>query len=106
MAPRTLPALVLLTAAALGACKPAADERVDAPTAQLVVGVVQAVDPAAGTITIHHEAVEALGWPAMTMPFKLARPELLDGVAVGDRIELELERPEMTAPVASLRKAR
>lgn len=88
----------------MAACKPGTD---DAPSsATQVVGVVTAVDPAGGTITVAHDAIEALGWPAMTMPFEVARPELLDGVSVGERVKLELERPEMTAPVTSLRKAR
>ena len=35
------------------------------------MGVVTALDPAAGTVTINHEAVESAGWPAMTMAFKI-----------------------------------
>src|SRR5690606_24431635 len=107
MALRIRPLLAFLVVAALAACKPAPDDGAASPaTGPQGVGVVQAVDPAAGTIAIAHEAVEALGWPAMIMPFKVALPELLDGVTVGERIEFELERPEMTAPVTSLRKAR
>ena len=30
-------------------------------------GVVTAVDTAAGTVTINHEAIPAVGWPAMTI---------------------------------------
>ena len=35
------------------------------------VGVVRAVDPAQGTVTIAHDPVESLKWPAMTMAFEL-----------------------------------
>ena len=35
------------------------------------VGVVRAVDPAQGTVTIAHDPVESLKWPAMTMVFEL-----------------------------------
>jgi len=35
------------------------------------VGVVRAVDPAQGTVTIAHDPVESLNWPAMTMAFEL-----------------------------------
>ena len=39
------------------------------------MGTVTAVDAAAGTVTIAHEAVASAGWPAMTMTFKLANPK-------------------------------
>ena len=37
-------------------------------------GTITAVDAAAGTVTIAHEAVPSAGWSAMTMTFKLADP--------------------------------
>ena len=37
-------------------------------------GTITAVDAAAGTVTIAHQAVPSAGWPAMTMTFKLADP--------------------------------
>ena len=33
------------------------------------VGVVQAIDPAARTITLKHGPIPTIGWPAMTMTF-------------------------------------
>jgi Cu/Ag efflux protein CusF len=53
------------------------------------VGTVTAIDQTAGTITIDHQAIATVGWPAMTMGFS-AKPELLTGVAVGDRINFDL----------------
>lgn len=49
------------------------------PPANLVegVGVVRASDAKAGTLTLDHEAIKALNWPAMTMAFKVADPALL-----------------------------
>lgn len=52
-------------------------------------GVIIAVDPAAATITINHEAIRSIGWPAMTMTFK-ASPAVLREAAVGDRIQFDL----------------
>src|SRR3546814_15884089 len=46
------------------------------------VGVVKAIDTAQGAITLQHEALAAIGWPAMTMPFQLASPGLLTPVKV------------------------
>ena len=54
-------------------------------------GRVVAVD--AGMITVTHEPIAALGWPAMTMPFRLARPELAAGLGAGDAIRFDL-RPQ------------
>lgn len=52
-------------------------------------GVITAVDPAAATITISHEAIRSIGWPAMTMKFK-ASPAVLQEAEVGDRIQFDL----------------
>jgi Cu(I)/Ag(I) efflux system protein CusF len=49
------------------------------------------VDPKAGTVTIAHQPISAIGWPAMTMPFKVADPALLDKLVAGSRIRFTLE---------------
>ena len=43
-------------------------------------------------ITFSHEPVAALGWPAMTMTFKLDPPALAKGVRVGDRLAFGFEQ--------------
>ena len=46
-------------------------------------------------ITFSHEPVPAIGWPAMTMTFKLGSPALAKGLKVGDRVAFAFEqRPE------------
>jgi len=57
-------------------------------------GVVKAVDVKAATVTIAHEPIEAIGWPAMTMPFKVTSPALLDKVAVGRKVQFTLVSAE------------
>ena len=37
-------------------------------------------------VTLSHEAVPAIGWPAMTMNFRLSDPRLAQGLKVGDRV--------------------
>lgn len=54
------------------------------------VGVVKAVDSAKGTITLQHQAIESIHWPAMTMTFRVAKPEVLQGVKVGDHVRFGL----------------
>ncbi|AOX99047.1 efflux RND transporter periplasmic adaptor subunit [Jeongeupia sp. USM3] len=48
------------------------------------VGVVKAI--ADGEVTLAHEPIAALKWPAMTMPFTLMSPSVARGIAVGDRV--------------------
>jgi Cu(I)/Ag(I) efflux system membrane fusion protein len=43
-------------------------------------------------ITFSHEPVPALGWPAMTMQFKLDPPNLAAGLKVGDRVAFGFEQ--------------
>ncbi|MDZ4110471.1 MAG: copper-binding protein [Brevundimonas sp.] len=82
--PMAQPGSPTVTVGADGASSPAAD----AKTAD-GAGVITAVDPAAATITINHEAIRSIGWPAMTMKFK-ASPAVLQEAAVGDRIQFDL----------------
>jgi Cu(I)/Ag(I) efflux system membrane fusion protein len=53
------------------------------------VGVVRKVDMALGELTIQHEPVASLDWPAMTMDFGVADRALLSGLAQGRRIEFD-----------------
>lgn len=55
------------------------------------VGVVKAIDIPGKTITLQHEAIPALKWAAMTMPFNLAQPELAKGLTVGQKVKFDLE---------------
>lgn len=50
-------------------------------------GVVLAVDRANAQVTISHEAVPELGWPPMTMTFRVEQPSMLRGLTRGSRIE-------------------
>jgi len=54
------------------------------------VGVVRAIDARANRITIAHEPMPTLGWPAMTMAFEVHSADLLTNVAVGNRVNFTL----------------
>ena len=69
------------------------------------MGVVQSVDAANGSLMIAHEPIAALGWPAMTMSFKVDKPALLEGVEAGQHIEFMLRGRDMSAVVTSIEKA-
>lgn len=61
-----------------------------APATVEGVGVVKAVNPKAGTITLAHDPIKALNWPAMTMPFKVSDKALVEKAAVGSKIRFQL----------------
>lgn len=64
-------------------------------------GTVTAVDAKAGTVTISHNPIAALNWPAMTMPFKVNPVALIKSVKVGQKIRFTVmtggASPEVTA---------
>ena len=53
-------------------------------------GVVKAVDKQAGSVTLAHGPINALGWGPMTMGFKVANAKLLSGVSVGQKVNFTL----------------
>ncbi|HEY3231358.1 MAG TPA: copper-binding protein [Roseiflexaceae bacterium] len=50
-------------------------------------GVVKGVDAKDGVITVAHEPIKSLSWPAMTMGFKVKDKHLVDKVKAGDKVE-------------------
>jgi Cu/Ag efflux protein CusF len=66
-------------------------------------GSVIAIDVAAGKVTLDHGAIPETGWPAMTMAFD-AKPEVLKGVAVGDRVAFALTLKSGGGEVTAIRK--
>ncbi len=59
----------------------------------------------AESITISHEPIPAIGWPAMTMTFKLDPPALAKGMKVGDRVAFGFEQRPAGPVVRRLRPA-
>lgn len=58
----------------------------------------------AGSITLSHEPVPAIGWPAMTMTFKLEPPSLAKDLKAGDRVTFGFEQTSDGAVVRHLAK--
>jgi Cu/Ag efflux protein CusF len=76
---------------------PAAKATPRAPTQVEIVGVVQAIDRPADRVTIAYQAVEALNWPAGSMPFAVAKSSLLEGVTVGEKVRFSLDSSQISA---------
>lgn len=55
-------------------------------------------------ITLSHEAVPAIGWPAMTMTFTLDPPSLARGLKVGDHVSFGFEQRSSGAVVHRIAK--
>ena len=53
-------------------------------------GVVKSVD--AGAVTLAHDPVKTLNWPAMTMRFQVKDKALLDKLAVGKKVDFDFEQ--------------
>jgi Cu(I)/Ag(I) efflux system protein CusF len=114
---RTTPTLILFAAiAVLAACSPKASTETTAappapapmpatmPAAALAApdasatetklasgtGVVNAVDAKAGTVTLDHQPIPAISWPAMTMTFK-ASPAIVASVKPGDKVAFDMK---------------
>ena len=55
-------------------------------------GTVKSVDAKAGTVTLDHEPVKSLSWPAMTMSFKVQDKTVMDKLAQGKKVDVEFEQ--------------
>ena len=70
----------------MGMEKNGASER-DMGSTHRGTGIVKTVDSGSGVITIAHEPIKTLGWPAMTMGFKARDPKLLGRAKPGDHVQ-------------------
>lgn len=67
-------------------------------------GVVLQVDQAKATVKIDHDPIPALGWPSMTMPFRLKESALATQVKEGDAVEFFLEKSGSDYVIVKFRK--
>ena len=81
--------LASLIAAVLGAGVGVSAALAVPADSRFALGVVLQVHRAAGAVTLMHEPVESLKWPAMKMKFTVARPELLDRLPEGRQVAIE-----------------
>jgi len=97
MKPFLIAALALAAGPALAQSQGHAGHHAATPAAADAVGVVKSVDTRKAAVTIAHEAIPALGWPAMTMSFKVADPALLKGVSAGQKVDFQLQDQTIVA---------
>lgn len=65
--------------------------------------VVKAVDQANGNVTLAHDQVKTLNWPAMTMTFGVKDKSLLDKLTVGKRVDVEFTQQESNYIISAVK---
>lgn len=65
-------------------------------------GRIDAISSASATLS--HQAVTAIGWPAMTMTFKLDRPALAKGLKAGDEVTFGFDQTPDGPVIRSIAK--
>lgn len=55
-------------------------------------GTVVSVNKADSSVTLKHDAIAAISWPAMTMSFKVKDKMLLDKTKSGEKVDFTLEK--------------
>jgi Cu(I)/Ag(I) efflux system membrane fusion protein len=58
----------------------------------------------ANSVTLSHEPVPAIGWPAMTMTFQLPDPNVARGLKTGDRVRFGFDQPPAGPTVRRMAK--
>ena len=82
-------AVVLSAVAGLAGCRKSTEQLSSATQAFTIKGTVLATDPQKGEITLQHDAIPGF-MEAMTMPYKLERPEMAKEFHPGDIIRARL----------------
>lgn len=68
-------------------------------------GVVQSIDRANGKVKLIHDPIAALGWPKMTMFFRLKNAALADQVKEGESVQFDLEKSPSGYVISGFKKA-
>lgn len=75
-----------------------------ASTAALYETVGKIEQITATSVTLSHEPVPAIGWPAMTMTFQLPDPKIARGLKTGDGVRFGFDRPPTGPTVRRMTK--
>jgi Cu(I)/Ag(I) efflux system protein CusF len=66
-------------------------------------GKVVKVDAHAGVVTLAHQPIKSLNWPAMTMGFQVKDKMLLDKLTVGKTVDFELVQADKGYVITSVK---
>jgi Cu/Ag efflux protein CusF len=68
------------------------------------VGVVERINQEKGTVTLSHDPVGSLLWPAMTMRYTLQYKSMADQFAEGERVQFDFIKDKAEYVITSLKK--
>lgn len=68
-------------------------------------GVVQQVKAEQGKVKINHDPIPALGWPQMSMYFRVKDKTVLAGIGSGDKVRFEMEKDAQGLVITRMEKA-
>ena len=71
----------------------------------MATGIVQSIDKANAKVKLIHDPIAALGWPKMTMFFRLKDAALADQIKEGDAVQFSLEKSTSGYVISSFKKA-
>lgn len=69
-------------------------------------GVIKSIDAKQGRVTLAHDPIPALKWPAMIMSFKVENPNLLKGLSVGQQVQFTLQGSGMEQVITAMTASR
>lgn len=69
-------------------------DTLDQQISHSAIGTVTKVDASSKKVTLAHEPVESLSWPAMTMGFSVKDEALLTKLKVGETVDFEFMKVE------------
>ena len=67
-------------------------------------GTIIAIQLESGTIKIKHGEIKKLDMSAMTMTYKVANPDLLQGLSVGDKVGFDVQEQDGDYVVTAIRQ--
>jgi Cu(I)/Ag(I) efflux system periplasmic protein CusF len=67
------------------------------------VGVIKDVDAENGTVSVAHEPIKSMEWPAMTMRFTAKDKKMLEGIKPGAKIEFEFVQQGSKYTITSIK---
>lgn len=102
---RTIAVAVCLGAAPMAHAQMKHDQHGAAQSAQVHkgTGIVTNVDRNAGKVTLRHDPIKSLNWPAMTMGFGVKDKALLDKLAKDKKVEFEFVQQGKTYVITSIK---
>ena len=71
----------------------------------MATGVVKSIDKANGKVKLIHDPIAVLGWPKMTMFFRLKDTTLADQIKEGDAVQFSLEKSPSGYVISGFKKA-